>query len=359
MTRRCCSGWSFSRAALHELPADRGLVRRSLEVFFLGVAADFIYRGADLPDEDVGQRAHHRPTIFMQDENEDVEDLERRKQEKYQRPIYTEYGEDVTDVDQQALLPSVKDPKLWMVKCAIGQECETVICLMQKFIDRPDIQIRSALSLDHLKNYIYVEADKAAHVKEACRGWRNIFSSAKIMLVPIKEMADILSVESKSADLYIDTWVQMKFGIYKGDLAKVVDVDNVRQKVTVKLIPRVDLQMIANKLVVSEDLPSNLCAIRDYVEKVLPTNDPLQQDADIIPVNNAVHFPKSKPADKGSSLDASNSLRQRPKVPDLQSNIEVLKAELLKFIAENGQEGFMPVRRQLRLHGRVDIKKAI
>ncbi|KAJ0972011.1 hypothetical protein J5N97_019970 [Dioscorea zingiberensis] len=111
--------------------------------------------------------------------------------------------------------------------------------------------------------------------------------------------------------------------------------------------------------VVYEDLPSNLCAIRDYVEKGLPTNDPLQQDAEIIPVNNAVHFPKSKPADKGSSLDASNSLRQRRKVPDLQSNIEVLKAELLKFIAENGQVGFMPMRRQLRLHGRVDIEKAI
>lgn len=30
---------------------------------------------------------------------------------------------------------------------------------------------------------------------------------------------------------------------------QVVDVDNVRQKVTVKLIPRIDLQMIANKLV--------------------------------------------------------------------------------------------------------------
>ncbi|KAJ0988228.1 hypothetical protein J5N97_006584 [Dioscorea zingiberensis] len=209
---------------------------------------DFIDRGAYLPDENEGQRAHHRPTIFMQDENEDVEDLERRIQEKYQRPIYTEYGEDVTDVDQQALLPSVKDPKLWMVKCAIGHERETVICLMQKFIDRPDLQIRSALSLDHLKNYIYVEADKEAHVKEACRGLRNIFSSAKIMLVPIKEMADVLSVESKSADLSIDTWVRMKLGIYKGDLAKVVDVDNVRQKVTVKLIPRVDLQMIANKL---------------------------------------------------------------------------------------------------------------
>lgn len=31
---------------------------------------------------------------------------------------------------------------------------------------------------------------------------------------------------------------------------QVVDVDNVRQRVTVKLIPRIDLQALANKLVI-------------------------------------------------------------------------------------------------------------
>lgn len=41
------------------------------------------------------------------------------------------------------------------------------MCLMQKYIDRgSDLQIRSVVALDHLKNYIYVEADKEAHVKE-------------------------------------------------------------------------------------------------------------------------------------------------------------------------------------------------
>jgi transcription elongation factor SPT5 len=119
---------------------------------------------------------------------------------------------------------------------------------MQKFIDRSDLQIKSVVALDHLKNYIYVEAEKEAHVKEACKGLRNIYASAKITLVPIKEMADVLSVESKSVDLSRDAWVRMKLGIYKGDLAKVVDVDNVRQRVTVKLIPRIDLQALASKL---------------------------------------------------------------------------------------------------------------
>lgn len=34
-------------------------------------------------------------------------------------------------------------------------------------------------------------------------------------------MTDVLSVESKAIDLARDTWVRMKIGNYKGDLAKV------------------------------------------------------------------------------------------------------------------------------------------
>ena len=38
---------------------------------------------------------------------------------------------------------------------------------MQKCLDKgPELQIRSAIALDHLKNYIYVEADKETHVKQ-------------------------------------------------------------------------------------------------------------------------------------------------------------------------------------------------
>ena len=46
----------------------------------------------------------------------------------------------------------------------------------------------------------------------------------KITLVPIKEMTDVLSVESKAIDLARDTWVRLKIGTYKGDLAKVIVV---------------------------------------------------------------------------------------------------------------------------------------
>ncbi|XP_058074937.1 putative transcription elongation factor SPT5 homolog 1 [Magnolia sinica] len=210
---------------------------------------DFINdAGAEIPDDDDGERMPRRP-LLRDDEQEDVDDLERRIKSRYASSrSHAEYDEETTEVEQQALLPSVKDPKLWMVKCAIGHEREAAVCLMQKYIDKgSELQIRSVIALDHLKNYIYIEADKEAHVREACKGLRNIFSM-KVMLVPIKEMTDVLSVESKTSDLSRDKWVRMKIGTYKGDLAKVVDVDNVRQRVTVKLIPRIDLQALANKL---------------------------------------------------------------------------------------------------------------
>ncbi|XP_041092424.1 transcription elongation factor SPT5-like isoform X3 [Polyodon spathula] len=38
------------------------------------------------------------------------------------------------DITQQQLLPGVKDPNLWTVKCRIGEERATVIALMRKFI---------------------------------------------------------------------------------------------------------------------------------------------------------------------------------------------------------------------------------
>ncbi|XP_004502577.1 putative transcription elongation factor SPT5 homolog 1 [Cicer arietinum] len=203
---------------------------------------------ADLPEED-DTRGRSRPRLPPhQEDHEDLEAMARSIQERYGKQRVADYDEETTDVEQQALLPSVRDPKLWMVKCAIGRERETAVCLMQKYIDKgSELQIRSAVALDHLKNYIYVEADKEAHVREACKGLRNIFGQ-KITLVPIREMTDVLSVESKAIDLARDTWVRMKIGTYKGDLAKVVDVDNVRQRVTVKLIPRIDLQALANKL---------------------------------------------------------------------------------------------------------------
>ncbi|KAJ0041093.1 hypothetical protein Pint_27506 [Pistacia integerrima] len=116
--------------------------------------------------------------------------------------------------------------------------------------------------------------------------------------------------------------------------------------------------------VIYEDLPSNLCAIRDYVEKREAENPEKaycdrQSEELVASFSNSNETDYTEIAKQLSNLDGPNSSKQRPRVPGLQRDIEVLKAELLKFISEHGQEGFMPMRKQLRLHGRVDIEKAI
>ncbi|XP_024365722.1 putative transcription elongation factor SPT5 homolog 1 [Physcomitrium patens] len=218
---------------------------------------DFIERGDVSPGAEEIRRPHHRAAI-RDDAQEDVEGLERYIQQRYGRQEYEKYDEaETTEVEQQALLPSVKDPKLWMVKCNLGHEREAAICLMQKYIDQDQINqpllIKSAIALDHLKGYLYIESEKEAYVRQACRGMRMIYSQ-KVTLVPIKEMTDVVSVEKKLVEIDQDTWVRVKIGIYKGDLAKVVDVDHVRQRAQIKLIPRIDLQALAAKLEGRDDM---------------------------------------------------------------------------------------------------------
>ncbi|XP_062000650.1 putative transcription elongation factor SPT5 homolog 1 [Rosa rugosa] len=196
----------------------------------------------DEVDHDGGGGRRMGFVLPEEEEEEDIDEFERRVQDRF-RDVHVEEYEDDTEVGQQALIPGVKDPKLWLVKCAIGKEREVAACLMHKCIDNPgELQIMSAIALDHLKSFIYVEAYKEAHVREACKGLRYVILQ-KIMLVPIKEMIDVLSCESKS--VVNDKWVRIKTGVYKGDLAKIVGHVPGRQQVRVKLIPRVDLQALA------------------------------------------------------------------------------------------------------------------
>ena len=78
-------------------------------------------------------------------------------------------------VDQQALHPTVRDPKLWLVTVKQGKERETVVCLMQKAINlhksgKGSMAIKSACVQDPLKSYIYVEAERESDVKESSPG---------------------------------------------------------------------------------------------------------------------------------------------------------------------------------------------
>lgn len=66
--------------------------------------------------------------------------------------------------------------------------------------------------------------------------------STKPALVPIEEMAPLLRIKKKEVSLVPGMWVRIKRGRYNGDLAQVVDVDQITSGVAgIKFLPRIDL----------------------------------------------------------------------------------------------------------------------
>ena len=198
------------------------------------------------------QRVHARyENLERMERMENEEELEAALKERYAaHRAAADYG-DVgigTEVDQQALHPTVRDPKLWLVTVKAGQGTrEVVVCLMQKAINlhrsgKGAMAIKSAVVQDHLKSYVYVEAEREDHVKKALAGLRHVYHSKPIKLVPIAEMVESVTVTKKKVS-------NIKMGVVgcacaavrtRGDLAKIVDVNFADNQCTVKLVPRFD-----------------------------------------------------------------------------------------------------------------------
>ncbi len=72
-------------------------------------------------------------------------------------------------------------PDRGCLQLQLGHEREAAICLMQKYIDceaqNQPMLIKSAVALDHLKGYLYIESDKEAYV-------RQVFPSSLMKILP-------------------------------------------------------------------------------------------------------------------------------------------------------------------------------
>uniref|UniRef100_A0A8C7JAV5 Transcription elongation factor SPT5 n=1 Tax=Oncorhynchus kisutch TaxID=8019 RepID=A0A8C7JAV5_ONCKI len=157
------------------------------------------------------------------------------------------------DITQQQLLPGVKDPNLWTVKCKIGEERATAIALMRKFIayqfTETPLQIKSVVAPEHVKGYIYVESYKQTHVKAAIDGIGNLrMGFWNQQMVPIKEMTDVLKVVKEVTNLKPKSWVRLKRGLYKDDIAQVDYVEPSQNTISLKMIPRIDLDRIKARM---------------------------------------------------------------------------------------------------------------
>ncbi|GAB6022325.1 transcription elongation factor spt5 [Chamberlinius hualienensis] len=171
-------------------------------------------------------------------------------------------GELSEEITQQTLLPGVKDPNLWMVKCRIGEEKSTALQLMRKFIafqnTEEPLQIKSIVAVEGVKGYIYIEAFKLTHVKQCIQNVGNLrMGQWTQQMVPIKEMTDVLRVMKEQTALKPKTWVRLKRGIYKDDIAQVDYVDTAQNQVHLKMIPRIDYTRMRGALKSQNDFDNN------------------------------------------------------------------------------------------------------
>ncbi|XP_051139777.1 uncharacterized protein LOC127257414 [Andrographis paniculata] len=192
-------------------------------------------------------------------------------------------------------------------------------------------------------------------LQEGCKGLLYMVLHARVILDLCEHLEQEIRFEQAEGDFdaFRGKWILEKLGKHHTLL---------KYSVESKMHKNSFLSEAIMEEVIYEDLPSNLCAIRDYIEKretgsvhdTLDNNERHSEGQRALLSNSSVIEEDDDYYECGSS-----SSRQRPKVPGLQRDIEVLKSELINFISEHGQEGFMPMRKQLRKYGRVDIEKAI
>ncbi|KAH8497363.1 hypothetical protein H0E87_019870 [Populus deltoides] len=171
--------------------------------------------------------------IVPKEEDMDKREFDKMMEERYKNNPRFRYAEDADEakrsMERNFLEPSAKDPTVWKVKCMVGRERHSAFCLMQKFVDLKSLgtklQIISAFAIDHgFAAYILAVAP-----------------------VPKNEVSHLISIRRGCNQVTEGTRACVKNGNYKGDLAQIVAVNDVRKKATVKLIPRIDFQALAQK----------------------------------------------------------------------------------------------------------------
>lgn len=167
------------------------------------------------------------------DDAESAEDIVNRIKKRHQQSR-KQYDEDEeggemvqNEVAQQSLLPSIQDPRMWVFKCKPGREQHLVVALMNKFMDfnrRGEPLLIKSVVATNSKGFIYVEAEREPHAKDAMNGLRDIMQYS-MKLVPIHEMTSVLTLQNKRKPLTVGAWARMKrAGLYKGDLCKVLEI---------------------------------------------------------------------------------------------------------------------------------------
>ncbi|PWU99540.1 putative transcription initiation protein [Trypanosoma cruzi] len=147
------------------------------------------------------------------------------------------------------LLPQDTDPRVFAVKCRPRMARLLVARIVNKCYAyrigrnyekrKVDLGIISVFCLDHVKEYIYIEAHRKVFVENALKGLDGLFRY-KITLVNPSELMQMMERRPSPEKLRVGSFVRLRQRQYRLDLAQVVEVHPISNQVTVKVVPRED-----------------------------------------------------------------------------------------------------------------------
>ena len=196
--------------------------------------------GADLDD-----RRHRELDMRRQaDAQKDAEQMAKELEERYRRREAHRTQRGPAGAIPLSL-PTVDDPSIWGVKVRPGKEREVIMAITKRLDDMArmgqDIHVYSAFERGGtMTGYIYVEADTKQEMIAVIETIPNVFMGQAQIAIEVKERPDLLR-KRKRTPLEVGKFVRMlRPPLYRGDLAKVVEVLSNGLDCTVQIVPRLD-----------------------------------------------------------------------------------------------------------------------
>jgi transcription elongation factor SPT5 len=225
---------------------------------------DFVADDEEVEDVDYGERP--KSYLFHEgDDKKSVDELARYYEEADRH--YRKHGDDDDalltrgDLSSRRLasqfLPREDDPKVFAVKCRPRMARVLVTRIVNKCYayrvghnyerKKVDLGIISVFSLDHVKEYIYVEASRKRFVENVLNGLDGVFRF-NIAVVDPKELLQTMETRPSTQKVRVGDFVRLRQRFYRGDLAQVTALHPDGVHITCKVVPREDfVQKAFNK----------------------------------------------------------------------------------------------------------------
>jgi len=129
-------------------------------------------------------------------------------------------------------------PKIFSIKTQIGKEQNVAELIRNRVKKTSDKNIVSILVTPELRGYVFIEAHNADQVRKMIR----TLSYVRGMLdgdIPLKELESFLTPASAVEKMKEGDIVEMISGPFRGEMAKIIHIDDAKEEITVELFDSV------------------------------------------------------------------------------------------------------------------------